>query len=232
MRKWMLVLPAVLLAACTDGLEFQEGNATSSGAGNSSVAEPTGEATENALHAFYLHIPQDCADNSVFLEGHYYYDDGTYPSDVSCEYQLSDGTTLQGCGATVSLPTAETITLTVRDNATGAVAVSQPDTFAGPAALDLQLSASGTNDATGMYIAWNATANYGAATQFRVDVDPVQNTVVPDPHIFENAFGVLAVTKPGPYTISVSAFVSFEEFGCSQSAQATVEVPASCSSTH
>lgn len=226
--KQLLLVPALLLAACGDNLDLNDDQAVNGA--QVDAGAPSAETTDNPLFAFFVQSPGDCADHSVLLEGHYGYADGTPVQSPICRYEFEDGTSMDTCFGLHSFPTSQVVSFTVEDPATGAVGQGQ-DTVVGPESFELTLDVTGYYFENGPALAWSAETRYGDTAgvgRVNVDFDPIQDVIIPDPQIYTNPFGVVSVTKPGTYTVTVYAWLDFgEQGGCSATAQQTVEVPCS-----
>lgn len=220
MKRWFA--PAVLLAACASEA------APTPPAVDGPDATVAGEVSGNAaptLHGSFEYFPESCDDHSVFFAARHFYSDGSSADNVACQYQFADGTLADGCGVTHSLRDPQLVTLTMRDNATGATATYQ-DNVVGPASFVATLDVTSDVD----LLTWHAQTRYGAADAGTVEISisPADSVIVDDPAIFTQRDGTVRVSAPGTYTVTVQAGIDLgEQGGCMTSTSASVDVTCS-----
>lgn len=235
MKKLLLVLPALLFAACGDNLQPDLDQAVG-GADGDGAAVPETPGPGDTLVVGFIYSPNDCADHSVYLQGHYAYPDGTQVEHPICRYQSADGTVLDDCVGPLSVPTLQNVVFTVTDADTGATG-STTSPVEGPKSFSVTLDANGFNFGSNQLgIGWYAQTKYGDQTDVGhvvMDISPTENLIIQDPEIFNTPIGPIGVTQPGTYTVSVTAWIIFgDEGGCTATDQKTVEVPACSSDPH
>jgi hypothetical protein len=221
----LLLVPALLLAACIDDLRPEEDQVTGNAEGDtagSGLQGPT--AVEKTLWAGFVQEPLDCVDHSLRLIGHWGYSDGTRPTNVSCLFTLPDGTVLSDfCFVSPSLEVGAVVTFTLTDLDTGAVA-TYSEFAQGPASFETTVDVS----TDGLTLSWDAHTAYGNIVddgRVRVTISPSENVILGDPSVLEQYAGTVSVTEPGTYTVAVRGFMQFPDVGgCSADAEATVEV--------
>ena len=215
--KKLLLVPALLLAACGDNLSPTE-DEVSGGTAATDSASPEDPAEELELYAALVSEPYDCDTHSVLLRGFAGYSGGAELDSPICHFELADGRTFDTCYQVVSLPTAQNVVLTVTDPATGTTARHE-EVITGPA-FEPRLDVS----SGGMWIAWSIEADQGVDRVF-VDFDPIQNVVIQDPEQQGDPFGVVQVTQAGTYTVTGFAVRNFGDvLSCTATLVKTIEV--------
>ena len=151
--KMIVVAPLAFVAACAS-------DPHPSVNGDVSVPPPAGDVgnTLPTLSASFEMIPESCDDHSVQFIAHPLYSDGSSTANVSCLFQFPDGSAVEGCGVTHSVPDLGAVTLVVHDNVTGETA-THTDQAQGPASFSLRLDVTTSADT----LTWHAHAFYGAA---------------------------------------------------------------------
>src|SRR5688572_21807508 len=157
--KKLLLVPAILLAACTENSALpEEPVSTESGQSTGGVgggADNEGFDTPT-LFANIATDPGDCFDSSALVYGTYYYSDGSSTENVVCQLIFADGTTSDSCFASRPFPEPELVTLVVRDTVTLAEGRTS-QTVVGPESFTATLAV--TTD--GLTISWEAHTFYG-----------------------------------------------------------------------
>jgi hypothetical protein len=220
MKKLMLV-PALLFAACGDNLHPEQEQVAGVEEGSGSTPDMP-DAPNAQFFAFFLEDPGDCADHSVYLEGHWGYVNGPVVENAICHYDFGDGTFADTCRPGHSFPDAQNVTFTATDPATGATA-SFTESVIGPRSFEAALSV--TTD--GLSISWDAHGFYGgvdAGSTF-IKIEPADKVIAPDPLVFAQPQGTVQVTAAGSYVVTLDTHITFaENGGCTAQADQRVEV--------
>jgi hypothetical protein len=219
--KKLLLVPALLLAACGDNLQPDEQD-VATGAAQDEADAPAADATVTAA---LVTEPNDCADHSLRFRAFALAANGETLENPICRVEFADGTTVESCFFTHSVSTAgETVVLTVIDPATGATDRHE-ELLTGPS-FDPRLDVS----SGGLWIAWSIEAEQGVDYTF-VDFDPIENVIVQDPNQQGDPFGVVQVTQAGTYTVTALAVRHFGDIlSCPVTLVKTVEV--ACTDEH
>ncbi|HEX5058003.1 MAG TPA: hypothetical protein VFV99_01530 [Kofleriaceae bacterium] len=230
----LILVPALLLAACGDNLHPDEDQVATGAAGSGSDA-PGDTPDAAVLTARFIPFADDCDNHGVRFEAQFGYSDGGAVANPICHYDFADGTSADTCVASHSLPTAQIVRLTVTDPATGAMAVAE-DSVIGPEIFDVIVDlSSGLSSSGRPFIAWSARTLYGGAEagkiQF-VDFDPIQDVEILDPEQQIQPTGVVSVNRPGVYTVSVLGSVELDLGGCSKIVSKTIDLTTCITGTH
>ena len=221
MSKLIVVAPLAFIAACASDPQPSVN-------GDVSVPPAAGDVVNAlpTLAASFEMIPESCDDHSVQFIAHPFYSDGSSTANVSCLFKFADGTEVEGCGVTRSVPDQQAVTLVVHDNVTGETATST-DVAQGPASFSLTIDVTTSADT----ITWHAHSLYGTAVNaadLNIYIDPAANVVETDPALFHQFDGTVHVTTDGTYTVTANAAVNFAEFNaCGTFASASVVVDCS-----
>jgi hypothetical protein len=223
--KIKLLLPALLLAACGDNLQ-PDVDQTLSGAEESTEAA---DAPAGSLTVSFHREPLACDDHSQLFLGSVYDENGIFVVDAICEYAFSDGTTASGCRTVHSFPTAQSVTLTAIDPATGATGSYSESAF-GPESFAATLDV--TSD--GLSISWVAHTSYGERLdldEVQIRIEPAANVIVDDPNVFRSYAGSVNVTAAGTYAVHLDAYTDIgADNTCNATAEQTIEI--TCSDPH
>ncbi|MBV8757920.1 MAG: hypothetical protein JO257_11610 [Deltaproteobacteria bacterium] len=221
----LLFASLALVAACT-------ADAPPSTGADIHVAPVEGVASINVaptLRAGYWYRPESCAGNLVAFYPVLSYSDGTPTANVVCQYRFPDGTTVDGCGVTHSIPTLGPVVMTARDTVTGATA-SYSEDVVGPASFSASINVTTAGD----MLSWDAHTLLGSAVDvasgIAITIDPAANVIVNDPAILHSLSGTVHVTADGTYTVTVHASFNYgDEAFCGADASGSIAVD--CSGT-
>jgi hypothetical protein len=218
MKKLMLV-PALLFAACGDNLQPDEEQAATGA--NGAEADAPAE-TPSALTASYQSSPASCTEHALNFEGVFGYADGTSVNNPICRYDFGDGTFADTCSARHAFATVPAnVTFTVEDPATGATATTGGAEVP-PGNFDAFLIPS----TDGLSISWDAHAFYvdGEVGIDHVSIEPADKVILDDPSVLTQGVGTVRVTEAGTYVITLHAAIFPGVEGCYIDYAQTVEV--------
>ena len=222
MSKLLLVAPQAFAAACVSDPP------TSIGANVQDAVDPvpaSGDGTPT-LYGSFETIPDSCDEHSLLFTAHPFYSDGSPTTNVTCEFQFPDGSTIEGCGGSHSVPDLTLVKLVLRDTVTGATRESE-DLVQGPASYSVSVDVTTSGDT----LTWHAHTLYGTQVNrglIEVSIDPAANVVEQDVLLFRQFDGTVHVTADGTYTVTVNAAVNFPEYtACDRSASASGDVDCS-----
>ena len=219
MSKLLFVAPLAFATACASDPPPSTVGADVQGpplAGASINVAPT-------LYAGFWYRPESCNDNSLMLYPVLRYSDNSSTANVVCQYAFPDGSVVDSCGVTHSIPTPGTVTFTARDTVTGATA-TYSELLVGPPTLSATIDVTTAGDT----LSWDAHTLFGNAQDVgdvAISIDPAANVVETDPALFRQLSGTVHLTTDGTYTVTVQAGVQFaDEGGCSTTATGSVDV--------
>jgi hypothetical protein len=218
--KKLLLVPALLFAACGDNLHPDLDQAVV-GAEDDTGAVPE-TPSDSSLAVSFRAAPASCDNGGLSFEGAYSYADGSPVSNPICHYDFGDGTSAATCDAVhlFAAPPAN-VTFTVTDPATGATG-SFADTVIPPGVFDAWLIPS----TDGLSISWEAHAFYtdGYVGIDHVSIEPADKVILDDPSVLNQGVGTVRVTEPGTYVITLHAAIWPGVEGCYVDYAQTVEV--------
>lgn len=219
--KKLLLVPALLFAACGDNLTPDEDQIAPTNTSESDAGEAPADTPE--LIASFTTAPVNCDLHSVRFEGRYAYADGTAVDNPICHYDFGDGTSADTCSVVHEFSDVlSNVVFTVEDPATGAVA-SATDLVLPPKDFDASLLA--TSD--GLSISWEAHSYYdgGDFGNLEISIDPAEQVIVDDPAVFTYGLGSVRVTAAGTYTVKLHTETGFgDPGGCEVDLVQLVEV--------
>jgi hypothetical protein len=224
--KKLLLVPALLFAACGDNLHPDLDQAVGGAADSDSDSADT-PVTDAALTASFTASPASCDTYSVAFASAYAYADGTTVANPICHYDFGDGTSGDTCTAVHSYVTGPgnwqavaNVTLTVTDPATGATA-TYTDIVIPPGNFDIGLTA--TSD--GLSISWNAFAFYVDGTiGGEISIEPADKVIIDDPQVLQSGNGTVRVTEAGTYEVTFHSAIWPGVEGCDLTLHQAVEV--------
>jgi hypothetical protein len=193
--KKLLLVPALLFAACGDNLQPDE-DQLATGAGGTEVPSDDPEARPLQAQIFIETIT--CVETIARFEaGAQYLDDGTNALNIACSWTFDDGSTSSECAGEHRFATAgaHDFVLEVTDLDTGATAVSTQTRVSAPP-LELTLDVT----SNGLSISYNASSNTGGDQI--VFVLPEALVHIEDDQNYPRATSAtLRVREPGTYTV-------------------------------
>ena len=195
--KTLLLVPALLLAACGDNLTPDEDQVSGTAVGDHDDGSDDPAARPLQAQIFIQTIT--CNETIARFEaGAQYLDDGTNALNIACKWTFDDGTTSTECAGDHPFATsgAHDFVLEVTDLDTGATAVStQTRIFAPPLELTLDVTSNGLS------ISYNASSNTGGWPN--VFVQPAELVFTEDDPNYPTATtATLRVREAGTYTVT------------------------------
>jgi hypothetical protein len=196
MTKKLVLVPALLVAACGDNLHPEEDQVTVTSGGDHE--DDTPDAPARAIDAAIFIDTITCVDTIARFEaGARYTDDNSTVLDIACKWTFDDGATSTDCAGEHQLDRAgaHDFVLEVTDLDTGATGVTtQTRIFAPPLELTLDVTADDLS------ISYVATSNTGGEQV--VFVSPEQFVLVDDPNYPRTTDSMVRVTRAGTYTVT------------------------------